>query len=255
MALALNVGKCSLLGNYRENNEDAIDVKVFPDLTICLVADGMGGQAAGEVASKRAIEIIPRELKKHISGVVGNEETKSIIRRSILQANEEIIAMAALDRELKNMGTTVVLAVWRKGSAVMYVTGLGDSRIYLVRGKTIAQQTVDHSIAQALVEAKTISAAEARTHRYRNVLWKYLGSNEVGEGPEVKVVNLLAGDRFLLCTDGLSSFVSDEHMLDLIKDQTDVQESADSLGAMALDTEHNSRDNVSCIVIEVVESV
>ena len=95
MALALNIGKCTLLGNYRENNEDAIDVKVFPDLTVCLVADGMGGQAAGEVASKRAIEIIPRELKKHITGVVSNDETKSIIRRAILQANEEIIAMAA----------------------------------------------------------------------------------------------------------------------------------------------------------------
>jgi len=103
MALTLNIGKCTLLGNYRENNEDSIDVKQFPDMTVCLVADGMGGQAAGEVASKRAIEIIPRELKKHISGVVGNEETKSIIRRSILQANEEIIAMAALDRELVAM--------------------------------------------------------------------------------------------------------------------------------------------------------
>src|SRR6187549_788550 len=121
MALALNIGKCTLLGNYRENNEDSIDVKVFPDMTICLVADGMGGQAAGEVASKRAIEIIPRELKKHISGAVGNEETKTIMRRSIVQANEEILQMAALDRELKNMGTTIVMAMWRKGSAVMYV--------------------------------------------------------------------------------------------------------------------------------------
>ena len=63
MALALNIGKCTLLGNYRENNEDSIDVKQFPDMTVCLVADGMGGQAAGEVASKRAIEIVPRELK------------------------------------------------------------------------------------------------------------------------------------------------------------------------------------------------
>ena len=71
MALALSVGKCTLLGNYRENNEDAIDVKAFPDMTICLVADGMGGQAAGEVASKRATEIIPRELKKHVTGIVG----------------------------------------------------------------------------------------------------------------------------------------------------------------------------------------
>ena len=68
MALALNIGKCTLLGNYRENNEDSIDVKEFPDMTVCLVADGMGGQAAGEIASKRAIEIVPRELKKHLTG-------------------------------------------------------------------------------------------------------------------------------------------------------------------------------------------
>src|SRR5438046_7146790 len=107
MALALNIGKCTLLGNYRENNEDSIDVKAFPDMTVCLVADGMGGQAAGEVASKRAVEIIPRELKRHLAGVVGNDETRQIIRRSLVQANEEIMAMAALDRELKNMGTTV----------------------------------------------------------------------------------------------------------------------------------------------------
>src|SRR5947208_9250747 len=252
MALALTVGKCTLLGNYRENNEDAIDVKVFPDLTVCLVADGMGGQAAGEVASKRAIEIIPRELKKHISGVVGSEETKTIIRRSILQANEEIIAMAALDRELKNMGTTVVMCVWRKGSAAMYVTGLGDSRAYRVRRGKIDQLTVDHSIAQALVEAKTISAAEARTHRYRNVLWKYLGSNEVGEGPEVKALQLQAEDRLLLCTDGLSGVLSDEQILNFLREQPDPQLCADGLGQLALDC--GSRDNVSCIVIDVVES-
>src|SRR5256714_1702082 len=247
MALALNVGKCSLLGNYRENNEDAIDVKVFPDLTICMVADGMGGQAAGEVASKRAIEIIPRELKKYLSGVVGNEETKNIVRRSIVQANEEIMAMAALDRELKNMGTTIVLSVWRKGSSLMYVAGMGDSRAYQVRGKKIEQLTVDHSIAQALVEAKTISAAEARVHRYRNVLWKYLGSAEVGEGPEVKVVQLQAGDRFLLCTDGLSGVVADDQLLTFIRDKPDVQECADGLCKLALD--QGSRDNISYIVI------
>src|SRR5438067_6928945 len=252
MALALNIGKCTLLGNYRENNEDSIDVKQFPDMTVCLVADGMGGQTAGEVASKRAIEIVPRELKKHISGIVGAEETKTFIRRSILQANEEIIAMAALDRELKNMGTTIVMCVWRKASAAMYVTGLGDSRAYLIRRGKIEQLTVDHSIAQALVEAKTISAAEARTHRYRNVLWKYLGSNEVGEGPEVKVVPLQSGDRFLLCTDGLSGVVSDEQLATFCKEKADVQECADGLGQLALD--QGSRDNVSVIVVEVGES-
>src|SRR5262249_22667239 len=108
----------------------------------------------------------------------------------------------------------------------------------------------------ALVEAKTISSSEARTHKYRNVLWKYLGSppNDVGEGPEVKVVTLQAGDRFLLCSDGLSSFVPDDQLLGFVRDHPDVQECADGLGQLALDPEHNSRDNVSCVVIEVVES-
>jgi protein phosphatase len=252
MALALSIGKCTLLGNYRENNEDAIDVKQFPDMTVCLVADGMGGQAAGEVASKRAIEIVPRELKKYITGVVGNDETKNIVRRAVVQANEEIMAMASLDRELKNMGTTIVLCLWRKGSSLLYAAGMGDSRIYHIRGKKIEQLTVDHSIAQALVEAKTISAAEARTHRYRNVLWKYLGSAEVGEGPEVKVVQVQSGDRFLLCTDGLSGVVPDEQLLTFIREKADVQECAEGLGQLAL--EQGSRDNVSCIVMEVGES-
>src|SRR5215471_18849132 len=161
------------------------------------------------------------------------------------------MAMAALDRELKNMGTTIVATLWRKGSSIIYVTGMGDSRVYQIRARKIDQLTVDHSIAQALVEAKTISAAEARTHRYRNVLWKYLGSQEVGEGPDVKVVPIQAGDRFLLCTDGLSGVVSDEQLLNFIKDKTDLQECADGLGQLALD--QGSRDNISCIVIEVNE--
>jgi protein phosphatase len=249
MGLALNIGKCTLTGNVRDNNEDAIDVQVLPDLTVCLVADGMGGQAYGEVASRRAVEIIPRELKKHLTPSVSNDEAKNVLRRAVVQANDEIMEMARHDRELKNMGTTIVAAVWRKGTNLMYVTGMGDSRVYHLRGKKIEQLTVDHSIAQALKEAGTISAAEARVHRYRNVLWKYLGSNEVGDGPEVKDVKLQSGDRFLLCTDGLSGVVSDEQLLSFIRDHADVQRCADGLGQLALDS--GSRDNVSCIVIEV----
>src|SRR5207245_3358730 len=112
MALTLNIGKCTLLGNYRENNEDSIEAKQYPDMIFCIVADGMGGQAAGEIASKRAIEVVPRELKKNLVGALSHDQTKTVIRRSVVQANEEIIAMAALDRDLKNMGTTVVMAVW-----------------------------------------------------------------------------------------------------------------------------------------------
>ena len=251
MALALNIGKCTLLGNYRENNEDAIDVKQFSDLTLCLVADGMGGQAAGEIASKRATEVVPRELKKAVDSSTATDEVKRIIKKAIVQANEEIMAMGALDRDLRNMGTTVVLAAWRKGPEI-YIAGVGDSRAYLVRGNNIEQLTVDHSLAQALVEAKTISAEEARGHRFKNVLWKYLGTKEVGEGPDVKTLCVEPGDRLLLCTDGLSGVVSDEQVLACMKDHTDAQKCADALGQLALDC--GSKDNVSCIIIDVADS-
>jgi protein phosphatase len=250
MAFALNIGKCSLLGNYRENNEDSIDVKVFPDLTVSIVADGMGGQAAGEIASKRAVEIIPRELRKNLTPHLNAEAVKGVVRRAIVQANEEIMAMGALDKDMKNMGTTVVMAIWRKGNEV-YVAGVGDSRCYLIRNKKPQQLTVDHSLAQALVEAKTISPAEAKDHRFRNVLWKYLGSKEVGEGPEVAVVQVQAGDRFLLCTDGLTGVVPDDQLTAEISSASDMQQLAERLGQIALD--QGSRDNVSCVVFEVVE--
>ena len=251
MALTLNIGKCTLLGNYRENNEDSIEVKNFPDLSVCIVADGMGGQAAGEVASKKAIEVVPRELRKGLPNANTADSTKTVIRKSIVLANEEIIQMSNLDREMKNMGTTVVMAVWRKGNE-MYVAGVGDSRGYLARNKKIEQLTIDHSLAQALVEAKTISPAEAKEHRFRNVLWKYLGTREVGEGPEVKAIPIQVGDRFLLCTDGLSGVVQDDKLLDFLLNNLDPQQCADGLGQLAL--ESGSKDNVSCIVIDVVEA-
>jgi protein phosphatase len=248
MPLALNIGKCTLLGNYRENNEDAIEVKQFPDMTVAIVADGMGGQAAGEIASKRAIEVIPRELRKNIAQGAAGDQVKTVIRKAIVQANEEIMAMGALDRDLRNMGTTVVMALWRKGNE-LFLANVGDSRGYLIRDGAIEQLTIDHSLAQALVDNKTISAAEAREHRFRNVLWKYLGSKEVGEGPDVKILSLKPTDRFLLCTDGLTGPVPDHQLLSFIQQTADVQQCADGLCQLALD--NGSRDNVSCIVIEV----
>lgn len=251
MALTLNIGKCTLLGNYRENNEDSIEVKQLPDLTVCLVADGMGGQAAGEIASKRAVEVIPRELRKGIQPGSTKDQAKQAIRKAVVQANEEIIAMGALDRDLKNMGTTVVVAVWKKGTTSVYIAGIGDSRGYLIRDEQILPLTVDHSLAQALVEAKTITPEEAKEHRFKNVLWKYLGSKEVGEGPDVGITEVKEFDRFLLCTDGLTGVVPDDKILAFMLEHNDVQACADGLGQLALDS--GSRDNVSAIVIGVAE--
>jgi len=250
MALSLNIGKCSILGNYRENNEDSIEVKVFPDMSVCIVADGMGGQAAGEIASKRAIEVVPRELRKNLTASSDLETSRAVLKKSVVQANEEIITMGSLDRDLKNMGTTIVTTVWRKGGE-MLVSNLGDSRCYLIRDGAIELLTVDHSLAQALVENKTISPAEAKEHRFRNVLWKYLGSKEVGEGPDIKVVPVKLADIFVLCSDGLSGPCTDQQILDFVNAHPDVQECADGLAQHALD--NGSRDNVSAIVIQVVE--
>src|SRR5437016_12806348 len=144
MALALNIGKCTLLGNYRENNEDAIDVKQFPDMTVAIVADGMGGQQAGEIASKQAIEVLPRELKKNLASITEQERSKQLIRQAIVQTNAVIMEMAALDRDLTNMGTTVVATVWRKGSNIIYIASVGDSRAYLVRDRKSTRLNSSH---------------------------------------------------------------------------------------------------------------
>src|SRR5205085_7634292 len=121
------------------------------------------------IASKRAIEVVPRELRKHLTPTAAQDQARAAVRKAVVQANEEIITMGSLDRDLKNMGTTIVMALWRKGQE-MYISNLGDSRAYLIRAGGIEQLTVDHSLAWALVENKTISPAEAKEHRFKNVL-------------------------------------------------------------------------------------
>lgn len=257
MAVELRIGKCSLLGNYRENNEDAVDVRHYEEdgvqLAVHLVADGMGGQQAGEKASQMAIEVIPRELAEQLRAAHSADDIRKVIRKAVVQANEEIMTMGQLDRDFSNMGTTVVLAVWVRSfrDDCLFLTGVGDSRGYLVRDDKIEQLTTDHSLAQALVEAKTITAEEAREHRFKNVLWKYLGTKEVGEGPEVKMLFIRPGDKILMCTDGLTGVVSDDLIKATLQQQSDPQACAEALCKLALD--NGSRDNVSCIVIEVVE--
>jgi PPM family protein phosphatase len=143
---------------------------------------------------------------------------------------------------------SIVWAVW-PGGQELYVNGVGDCRAYLVRGGRIEQLTVDHTLAQALVEAKTITPEEARTHRFHNVLWKYLGSKEVGDGTDVRVVGLQPGDHVLLATVGITGVVGDEELLRQVGLQSEAQPCAEALCQVALNT--GSRDNVSCWVLAV----
>lgn len=253
MSVRLKIGKCSLLGNYRENNEDAVDVKESKDLTVAIVADGMGGQAAGEKASQMATEIIPKHISGQVESATSADDIRKLVRKAIVQANEEIISLGQLDRDYRNMGTTVVGVSWvpKFRDDCLFVAGVGDSRAYLLRDGKIDQLTIDHSLAQALVEAGTITPDEAKEHRFKNVLWKYLGSKEVGEGPDVKTLFVRPGDRILLCTDGLCGVVPDERVAQAMKEHTETQSCSEALCQLALDL--GSRDNVSCIVLDVVE--
>src|SRR5262245_10635337 len=236
MAVRLVIGKCSLLGNYRENNEDAVAVSEAPEMTACIVADGMGGQAAGEKASQMATEIIPRELTTNVPLAKSGDDIRRTLRKGIVQANEEIIAMGQLDRDFRNMGTTVVVILWHPEfrDDCLFIAGVGDSRSYLVRDGKVEQLTTDHSLAQALVEARTITPEEAKEHRFKNVLWKYLGSREVGDGPEVKQVFIRPGDKLLMCTDGLSGVVPDDRLAQVMTEQAESQYCAEYLCQLAL---------------------
>jgi protein phosphatase len=238
-------GSKTVIGNYRDNNEDRIYTSL-PD-RVFLVADGMGGQAAGEQASQLAVEIVPKELDKTPFEVTEPNEVRDCIRRAILVANDSILHQGNSDPNTQNMGTTVVLAHIRGGK--MYIAHIGDSRAYLVRQGKIERITTDHNLAQALYEANSITAAELDTHKYRHVLWKYLGSREVGEGPDIAVIDIEPGDRFLLATDGLTGSIHDKDLATQISSTLSPQACAEKLVQMALD--NGSRDNVSCIVLHV----
>ena len=265
----LRVGVVSTVGNYREHNEDnfylptlagkamgggighrdaslEIPIEDGPIYTF-VVADGMGGQLAGEKASQMAVDIIPKELSKRIGGGESDDrQVQRIIRDSVAAANQEILGLSVVQTEFNNMGTTVVLALFRNDR--VYVAGIGDSRAYRFRDGRIEQLTKDHSLAQALLEAGTITAEELPNHKFNHVLYLYLGSKDARGGPEdVKAAEFRSGDRFLLASDGLTGVVPDAILAEVVASSDDPQVSARALIKLALD--NNSKDNVTCLVV------
>jgi serine/threonine protein phosphatase PrpC len=235
-------------GRYRPNNEDWF--LCDPAFGLFIVADGMGGQQAGETASRLAVETIARAL--HTTPLppgASDEHIQQAIRRAVVQANEEILALAAVEPDYHSMGTTVVLLLLRPPRA--YVASLGDSRCYHLRHGKIQQLTEDHSLAQALYAHGTISAEELKTHRFRNILWKYLGSREATAGPDLHVFQIQPNDRFLLATDGLTSVVPDDDILKILAQASDPQEAVAQLVRQAL--QKDSRDNITCVAVYLRE--
>ena len=242
--VAFRIGHISITGNYRDNNEDSCIVD--GQQRYAIVADGMGGQSAGERASALAIELIPRRLEQLLD--FSNADPKAVneaLDKSIADANAEIIALSEIEPGLRNMGTTVVMMV-RVNDRFFFI-GVGDSRAYQLRGGKLKQLTTDHSLTQALMDAGTITAEDAKTHRYRNVLYKYLGSRDGAAGGTAIEVTPKPADRFLLCSDGLTDGLPDAEIARLMVSSDDPQKLSEILVKAAL--EGGSRDNITALVV------
>lgn len=242
--MKLRVGWLSIVGK-RENNEDACYVD--PRYRFFLVADGMGGQSAGERASGLAMEIIPQKLQTIDFDNSSTDQTTKVIDDAVIQANYEIMALGELDPKLKNMGTTITFVVAVAGT--LFIGGVGDSRVYLLRGGKLQQMTTDHSLTQALMDAGTLTPEEAVHHRYKNVLYRYLGCKEGGTGTSPKQIKPQAGDRLLICTDGVTGGADDPTLLKLLIEGTDPQKTAEAIIQAA--TDGGSKDNITGVVVFV----
>ncbi len=243
--MKFRTGSLSITGNFRENNED--NCHIDPQNRFFLVADGMGGQCAGEKASALAMEIIPRRMQIINFQSAAPEQVIDAIDAAVSEANAEIMALGELDAKLHNMGTTITFLVHAAGHC--FIGGIGDSRAYLLRNGKLQQLTTDHSLTQALLDSGTLTPEEAATHRYRNVLYRYLGTKEGGTGTNPKQIAPEAGDRWLLCTDGATGGVSDADLAKLLADGNDPQQIAETIVRAA--EAGGSKDNITCLVVFV----
>ncbi len=221
------------IGKVRKANEDA----AFIGDGLCLVCDGMGGHRAGDVAANLVVDIISLTLTGHAPSV-------SILLGAIANANEQVYKKAAADRKLYGMGTTLT-AFWADQEQVI-LAQVGDSRAYLLRNGVLRQCTHDHSLVAELVRMGTITSDEARLHPQRNLITRSIGTTPHVD-PDIFEFARKAGDRWLLCSDGLTNQVSDDEIEKFLS-EPHLHDAADGLLALAL--ENGGTDNITLLVLE-----
>ncbi|MEM1062184.1 MAG: protein phosphatase 2C domain-containing protein [Planctomycetota bacterium] len=242
----LRPGVLSVTGRFRDNNEDS--VYVDPGNRFVLVADGMGGQAAGERASSLAVEMIAEAIVGSVDFDGADEgEVAAALDAAVADTNEQIMELGKSKPEFHQMGTTVVFLIAAGGG--LFVGNVGDSRAYRLAGDSLTQLTTDHSVTQALVDAGTITPDEARTHSYRNVLYRYLGTQEGSKPVEPQRIEAAAGERFVLCSDGVTDGIGPDQIRDLLEQHDEPDKAAQEIVRAA--EEGGSRDNITCAVVIV----
>jgi PPM family protein phosphatase len=225
------------VGRVREGNEDGF-LDESSRLSLVAVADGMGGHRAGEVASATALEALRAAM------AAGRP-----LRDAIVGANDAVLEKSISDQQLRGMGTTLTAGTW--GSDGSLVIGhVGDSRAYLVRDGELTQITSDHSLVEEMVRGGELTPEQAENHPQRSIITRALGID-----PEVDVdvypLSLRAGDRILLCSDGLTTMVGSDEIAEIIAGEPDLRRAAQRLVDAA--NAAGGEDNVTAVVVEAVE--
>ncbi|HEY2576522.1 MAG TPA: PP2C family serine/threonine-protein phosphatase [Streptosporangiaceae bacterium] len=240
MTLALRYAVRSDVGLLREGNEDS----AYAGPHLLAIADGMGGHAAGEVASAVAISALAG-LDDDVPGI----DMLGALADAVAKANARLHDMSAADPSVEGMGTTLTAMLW--SGPRMALCHIGDSRGYMLRDRDFYQITRDHTLVQSLLDEGRISAEEAANHPQRSLILRALDSRTDAE-PDLSLREVLAGDRYLLCSDGLSDVVTEETLHRALLAIDDPGEAVVQLVDLA--NRGGGPDNITCIVADVIDS-
>jgi len=248
LSQVLEVATATHAGMVRSHNEDSIAADA--EIGLAVLADGMGGYNAGEVASGIAVAMISTEMKQGLSGdraKVLNNGAERFLGEYAERANAAIYEAAQSQPQYSGMGTTLVAALWYDNQ--MAVGHVGDSRLYRLRGETFEQVTHDHSLLQEQIDSGMITKEQARYSQNKNLVTRAVGIDPAVD-VEVHTYPVQPGDIYLLCSDGLSDMVTDEDIqLTLSSLQANLPLAAEQLVQQAND--NGGRDNISVILVRV----
>ncbi|OLZ63681.1 protein phosphatase [Streptomyces sp. IMTB 2501] len=239
MSLSLRFAAGSHKGMIREGNEDS----GYAGPRLLAIADGMGGQAAGEVASSEVISTLVT-----LDDDVPGSDILTSLGQAVQRANDQLRAMVEEDPQLEGMGTTLTALLWT--GQRLGLVHVGDSRAYLLRDGVLTQITQDHTWVQRLVDEGRITEEEATTHPQRSLLMRALGSGDHVE-PDLSIREVRAGDRYLICSDGLSAVVSHQTIEETLASYQGPQETVQELIQLAL--RGGGPDNITVIVADVLD--
>ena len=230
-------------GRYRAENQDSFDICACGGDTLAVVCDGMGGAASGRLASEMAVKQFVSFAKSGFD-VGGTEQDEDVLRQACDSANRQIYHFATSSYEHAGMGTTLVGAIFRSGTATF--VNVGDSRAYRIARDGIVRITKDHSLVQQMVDRGELTQEQARRHPRRNIITRAVGS-EPFVTSDLFTMTIRPGDVFLLCTDGLTNVVEEAELHRLTLAAEDAESACRALVEKAL--ENNTRDNVTAVIV------